>query len=502
LNFPVSTHWFAALAFERLVYCLAGGTALGSVMWVVLRLLPGKNSRTQFAVWFSTLVAVALMPLMAFGPSGLMMRGAFTGTSGQSHAVIAIPASWAEYIVLAWGALAMAGVVRVLAGMWQLRRLRHGCVPVDLDVLSRASLARIAEVSQRRRISILVSSDVEVPTAMGFIHPAIVIPAWMTEEDAATELEYVLLHELAHLERWDDWSNLVQKLIKSMLFFHPAVWWIERKLSLDREMACDDAVLVHAPNPRRYAECLARVAEKRFMRRQIALAQAAVDRVKPLSSRVARILSSDSNRSTRLWKPAVPMVLGVAALCGVSTFRTTELVRFTEPQPKTAAGASDLQIPLAKSGGADQVASVDKQGTMNSTVIPARATVPTQAKAWAASLKIDKQHGSLLPARHQLKKNKPSPMLRSANNENPIQAVPDAAALARLTNFDPSAGFSPAGFRSEARESEETPSGAIVVVMATQRIVSTRSGTWQFSTWELRLIVPSQHPVKPIPRKT
>src|SRR5262249_50206996 len=190
-------------------------------------------------------------------------------------------------------------------------------------------------------------SEVEVPTAIGFFRPAVLIPAWLAEDSAATELKYVLLHELAHLERWDDWSNLVQKLIKSILFFHPAVWWIERKLSIDREIACDDAVLAQSSNPRVYAECLARVAEKRFLRRQLALAQAAVDRVKQLSSRVARILNSDAKRSTRLWKPAVPMVLGVAAICGVSTFKTTELVRFTEPQPATPAfAAASLQIPM------------------------------------------------------------------------------------------------------------------------------------------------------------
>jgi beta-lactamase regulating signal transducer with metallopeptidase domain len=478
--------WFAAMALERLLYCLNGGIALGAVMGMVLWLLPGKNSRTRFAIWFSTLLAVALMPLVAL-ESPLL----WPGRSAPSHAWIAIPASWAEYIVLAWGVLALTGVARVLAGMWQLRRLRQGCVPFDTGGLSSASQARIAEVSKHRKVSMLVSPDVEVPTAMGFLHPAIVIPAWLAEDTAATELEYVLLHELAHLERWDDWSNLVQKLIKSVLFFHPAVWWIERKLSLDREMACDDAVLAQSPNPRIYAECLARVAEKRFLRRQIALAQAAVDRVKQLSSRVSRILSSDGKRSNRLWKPAIPMVMGIAALCGISTFRTTELVRFTGPQSASSVAVSATpQIPLVKSGGADQAVSAEGSSA-SAAIIPAGATDRTQVKAWPANLKIDKNRGSLLPAHHRVK-NKPSPMLRSANQTAPVEIAPDPATLLVLTTFAPPA----------AGENQQAPVGAIFVVTATQRIVPTRSGTWQFSTWELRLVVPVEHPVKPIPRKT
>jgi beta-lactamase regulating signal transducer with metallopeptidase domain len=70
------------------------------------------------------------------------------------------------------------------------------------------------------------------------------------------------LHELAHLRRYDDWTNLAQKLVKALFFFHPAVWWIEKQVSLEREMACDDAVLAETASPRAYAECLAHLAEK------------------------------------------------------------------------------------------------------------------------------------------------------------------------------------------------------------------------------------------------
>jgi len=114
------------------------------------------------------------------------------------------------------------------------------------------------------------------------------------------------------------------------LFFLPSVWWIERRLSLEREMACDDAVLAHSGSPRGYAECLARVAEKSFLRRQIALAQAVVGRVWQLTTRVAIILDPDRPRAAHLWKPAIPVVMVLAGLCALPASFAPELVSFRD----------------------------------------------------------------------------------------------------------------------------------------------------------------------------
>ena len=72
----------------------------------------------------------------------------------------------------------------------------------------------------------------------------------------------ILLHENAHLRRWDQWTNLAQKIVTALFFFHPAVWWIENRLTLEREMACDDIVLAQTASPRDYASFLISFAEK------------------------------------------------------------------------------------------------------------------------------------------------------------------------------------------------------------------------------------------------
>src|SRR5262249_19701242 len=144
--------------------------------------------------------------------------------------------------------------------------------------------------SAGRHVRLAVSEQVEVPTAIGFWKPVIVLPTWTLNELTPNELQPILIHELTHLRRRDDWINLFQKLVRAVFFFHPAVWWIDSKLSLEREMACDDAVLASTSNPRAYASCLIDLLEKSCARRGWTMAQAAVHRAKDLSIRITQIL--------------------------------------------------------------------------------------------------------------------------------------------------------------------------------------------------------------------
>ena len=208
--------------------------------------------------------------------------------------------------------MAAAGLIRVAVGFWHLRQLRKTCVRIDsasLDPLLRKTLQ---EFDSPRSVAVCVSDSLRVPTAIGFVSPLVVIPAWAMQELSPTELNTILLHELAHLRRWDDWTNLVQKVLGALLFFHPAVWWIEKKLALEREMACDDLVLARTESPRAYAECLVSLAEKSLLRRGLALAQAAVGRMRHMSLRVAQILDEKRPGATRVWRPAPALLAGIS----------------------------------------------------------------------------------------------------------------------------------------------------------------------------------------------
>jgi len=420
MNFASGFHGLATTVSEGLLYSAIAGTLLASAVWFLLRLFPRRNSRTSFAVWFSTLLATALLPLMR-----LLSVNGVNGAGG--HALVTVSSAWAWYVFLAWAGMASIGLLRVALATLQLRRMRAEAAAVDLKTLDPDLRALLEDFQPCRKVSVLVSQRLEVPTAIGFYKPAIILPAWLLESTPAEELKYILLHELAHLRRRDDWTNLAQKILKALFFFLPSVWWIERRLSLDREMACDDAVLAHSGSPRGYAECLARVAERSFLRRQIALAQAVVGRVRQLTTRVATILDPDRPRAAHLWKPAIPVVMVLAGLCAVPASLAPELVRFSDQanggqvfsaqaQPSSESHAPQLQATQV-SGGEHEVRAV--QASLRSD---GANVAPVKAKGvLAARGKPEREATSIKSERTMLAAKKAQPSVLSASYQAPKQ---------------------------------------------------------------------------------
>jgi beta-lactamase regulating signal transducer with metallopeptidase domain len=235
--------------------------------------------------------------------------------------------------VLAWVVIAMAGLLRVALGLRQLQQVRAGSEIIDPAGLDSVLRETLAGFRSSRSVKLAVSDKVMVPAAIGFFRPMIVLPAWALRELSTAELNAILIHELAHLQRRDDWTNLAQKVLRAVLFFHPAVWWLERQLSLEREMACDDIVLARTANPRAYAECLVNVAERSFTRRGLALAQAAVSKVRQTTLRVSQILDVKRSAATQVWRPALGLVAVALGIFVVGLARAPELVAFRESAP-------------------------------------------------------------------------------------------------------------------------------------------------------------------------
>src|SRR6185436_5924095 len=179
-----------------------------------------------------------------------------------------------------------------------------------------------------RRFAICTSEQVRVPAALGFLRPTIMLPVWAIRELSPEELQTVVLHEAAHLQRWDDWTNLLQKVIRAVLFFHPAVWWIDSRLSIEREISCDDMVLARSRSPREYAACLISLAEKTRAHRPLALVQAAVSHLKHTGQRISKILDGNQRTVRPLLKPAMAALAAFGAFSFVALQHTPLLVSF------------------------------------------------------------------------------------------------------------------------------------------------------------------------------
>jgi beta-lactamase regulating signal transducer with metallopeptidase domain len=338
---PLET--IAQFSATRIVDCLLEGTLIGLFAALVLRMSRRQSSGTRFAVWFAALMAIATMPLLSHA---LWAEGAITPARSAVQPMVTLPVLWAVYLFALWAGVATWGLMRVGMGIWHLRRVRGCCLAVDVAQLDPVLRETMERNQGARRVVLCTSEQVQVPTAVGLFEPAVVIPHWLLEELSPEELNQVLLHELAHLQRWDDWTNLAQQVVKALLFFHPAVWWIERRVSLEREMACDDAVLAETAKPRAYAECLTRLAEKTLIRRTLALAQGVLGRVHQTSLRVAQILDANRPQSTkRIWRPAVTLIAGFAIACAVGVSRVPRPIAFEDLAPsRTPMIASSVPV--------------------------------------------------------------------------------------------------------------------------------------------------------------
>ena len=331
---------------QRLLDSLVLGSEIAALAWILLRLAPRSSAATRFAVWFSALVAVAAAPLGV----GALQAGLLPGTLGGLASAwrLSLPASWAPYLLGAWALLAACGVLRLGSGLRQLRRLRQSCLVIDPAGLPPLARRTVAEFNREAPLQVCVSQRVSVPMAVGFFRPAVILPAWLPAQVSDEELNQILLHEMAHLRRHDDWSNLGQKLLEALLFFHPAAWWIAGQVSLEREMACDDVVLRATGSPRAYAQCLARLAEVSVMRRSLALGQAAVSHLRQTSRRVAGILDGRSRTAARPWAAAMPLLGLMLAGSLVLAEHAPQLVAFQSRRLITAAAASTPAAPVVR----------------------------------------------------------------------------------------------------------------------------------------------------------
>ncbi len=327
----------AQTSASQIVDCLVEGMLIAIFTAFLLRVTGRQTSGTRFAVWFSALTAIAVLPLFG-GIWCSQVKGIASGP--LSHGAITLPVSWALYLFGLWAAVAAWYLIGIGRGLRHLHVLRRSCRPVDPAVLS--PRLRVLLASQgTRNVEVCTSDQVHIPTAIGLVRPAIVLPGWVLQELSADELNQILLHELAHMRRWDDWTNLAQKFVKALLFFHPAVWWIEKRVCLEREMACDDAVIAETASPRTYAECLAHLAEKTLVLRSMALAQAALGRVRQTSLRVAQILDANRPAGTSSgWKSAVSLVSGFALVCVLGISRSPSLVAFRDDAPSSVTNST------------------------------------------------------------------------------------------------------------------------------------------------------------------
>lgn len=255
--------------------------------------------------------------------SSLPVLGASLTTQAGRHIDLSEYATrWMPWLDAAWllGVLALSA--RTIGGWWLIQRLRRsGLVQVPESV--RSSLARLSQrMGIKRQIELRVSGRISGPLAMGIFRSLILLPVSTLTALNAEQREVVLAHELAHIRRADYLWNMLQSMIETLFFFHPAVWWVGNKLREQRELCCDDVALAFCSDPLVYATALLRLEEQRSSRLHLAMALDGHQAATGLRARIVRVLG-EAPQGRREIAPL--SLVGVCAMLGLLLFPLQQL---------------------------------------------------------------------------------------------------------------------------------------------------------------------------------
>jgi beta-lactamase regulating signal transducer with metallopeptidase domain len=352
------------------------GLAIAWITAAAVRTMPRLNAATRHAVWWLALGAVLAIPA-AHGLGAFATGGPSDVDAGDAARALVLPAIPDAVVALAvalWAMRAALGVLRIAKDYRALVRVKRTSLPFDRSREARLPLWVAARDSVHRghRTTVLRTSDgITGACALGLGRPAIFISRSVSDALSDESLDEIVMHEQAHLDRYDDWSQLLLAIVGSIAGLHPAVRFLARRLDVDREAACDDRVVSRTGDTRRYACSLLAVAaasnpevgEARFV-------PTATTTPSALRVRVGRLLDPGRDRSARpasatslLTATALVLAVGVStqlapvvifietaavntpAAAAAAATRATEARRTSEPASRTnvnaAAGAFD-----------------------------------------------------------------------------------------------------------------------------------------------------------------
>ncbi|MFS2006513.1 M56 family metallopeptidase [Duganella sp. CT11-25] len=304
-----------------LMHFLWQGLLLGCATAVALALL--RNSRAEYRYWVA---CSALMACLCWPALDLYQRLAGDAAAGGGASVYVMQLAVQTIvgdgtpfdlrgslrgIVSLWALCACVMALRMILGLLWIDRASKQC-----DCNHRQNQlrweAKLAHMAQRfgvdRKVRLRIVTTIGSPVTAGWWRPIVLVPAALLSGMPPDLLEALLAHEMAHIKRHDYLVNLLQNAIESLLFYHPAVWWISNRIRAERELIADDFAARQLGEPRRLALALSELEKLQFSHHHLAQAANGGD----LMERIKHLLRPAPQALN--WKAAIPM-LGLAVAC-------------------------------------------------------------------------------------------------------------------------------------------------------------------------------------------
>jgi GWxTD domain-containing protein len=246
------------------------------------------------------------------------------------------------WVVPFWFAGVLFCTFRHLGGWIASRRLRRRGVCGAPELWQRRLTALAASLRVSRPVTLLESCFAEVPVVIGHMRPVVLLPIGLLAGLPTVQIEALLLHELAHIRRCDYMINLFQRLVESVLFYHPAVWWISGVIREERENCCDDVVVAISGDAKEYAMALTALEHHRSRAPQAALAATGGSLVK----RIRRMLCPAERMNTAMAPVLLSAILIITAIIAVTGSRQVAASAVAVPAvSKPAVPPAQAQAP-------------------------------------------------------------------------------------------------------------------------------------------------------------
>ena len=313
-----------------LIHFLWQGFALALVYH--LAVLPVRKAATRYALALAAFVGMTICPIVTFlalrsgsAPS-LSFTPVFHGLAvpGILPSSVQIASSspaydWPRVFVLFWLAGVLVFSIRAVGGWVVLERMCRENTEALSSQLRQRCLSFERRLGITKAVRYLESRTLDAPAAIGWFRPIVLLPVTAITGLSAQQLDAVIAHELAHIRRCDPLVNLFQVAVESCLFYHPAVWWLSRRVRVEREHCCDDIAVAACGDAAEYARALALMEQ---WRATPAFALGANSG--SLRSRVARLLGMQVTAGTI--RPRGLAAIGILVTAG-ALFASTSLTK-------------------------------------------------------------------------------------------------------------------------------------------------------------------------------
>ena len=218
-------------------------------------------------------------------------------------------------VVAIWLAGVSLLLVRMGGGLWRVHRLHEAGLAAPVSRWQEAAARLASRLGLVDAVRVVESRLVGTPTVIGWMRPIVLLPVAALANLTPGQIEAILAHELAHIRRHDYLVNLLQSLGETVLFYHPAVWWVSGRIRTEREHCCDDVAVLVSGDRVGYASALAALEEWR--EGAVAPALGAGDGI--LDTRIRRILDRPCDvrpglhRRVAAWALALLLCAGIGA---------------------------------------------------------------------------------------------------------------------------------------------------------------------------------------------